>query len=85
MELVKSNIENKIYTLRGLQVMLDSDLAELYHTETKIINRAVRRNANPFPVEFMFQLKVHERPISCCKKRGSGEPAVVSPHTICRR
>lgn len=60
MELVKSNIENKIYTLRGLQVMLDSDLAELYHTETKIINRAVRRNANRFPVEFMFQLTVQE-------------------------
>ena len=60
MELVKSNIANKIYTLRGRQVMLDSDLAELYHTETKIINRAVRRNANRFPVEFMFQLTMQE-------------------------
>ena len=56
MELVKSNIENKIYLVRGVQVMLDSDLAELYNTETKFINRAVKRNASRFPIEFMFQL-----------------------------
>ncbi|HNX56789.1 MAG TPA: ORF6N domain-containing protein, partial [Prolixibacteraceae bacterium] len=39
MELAQSNIENKIYAIRGVQVMLDSDLAELYNTETKFINR----------------------------------------------
>lgn len=60
MELVKSNIENKIYTVRGLQVMLDSDLAELYNTETKFINRAVKRNIDRFPTEFMFQLTEQE-------------------------
>jgi len=60
MELVKSNIENKIHLIRGLQVMLDSDLAELYNTETKFINRAVQRNASRFPIEFMFQLTEQE-------------------------
>ena len=60
MELVKSNIENKIYLIRGVQVMLDSDLAELYHSETKFINRAVKRNASRFPEEFMFQLTEQE-------------------------
>lgn len=60
MESVQSNIENKIYTIRGVQVMLDSDLAELYNTETKFINRAVKRNASRFPNEFMFQLTEQE-------------------------
>lgn len=60
MELAKSNIENKIYLVRGVQVMLDSDLAELYNTETKFINRAVKRNASRFPTEFMFQLTEQE-------------------------
>ena len=60
MELVQSNIENKIYAIRGVQVMLDSDLAELYNTETKFINRAVKRNASRFPNEFMFQLSEQE-------------------------
>jgi hypothetical protein len=60
MELVQSNIENKIYAIRGVQVMLDSDLAEFYNTETKFINRAVKRNASRFPKEFMFQLTEQE-------------------------
>jgi len=60
MELAKSNIENKIYLVRGVQVMLDSDLAGLYNTETKFINRAVKRNASRFPIEFMFQLTEQE-------------------------
>lgn len=53
-------IQDKIFTIRGLQVMLDSDLAELYATETKFINRAVKRNPNRFPEDFMFQLKEKE-------------------------
>ncbi|MBN1768710.1 MAG: ORF6N domain-containing protein [Prolixibacteraceae bacterium] len=60
MDLVKNNIENKIHIVRGVQVMLDSDLAELYNTETKFINRAVKRNPNRFPAEFMFQLTEQE-------------------------
>lgn len=53
-------IRDKILNIRGLQVMLDSDLAELYDTETKFINRAVKRNPNRFPEDFMFQLKEKE-------------------------
>lgn len=54
------NIQNKIFNIRGLQVMLDSDLAELYLTETKFINRAVKRNPKRFPEDFMFQLSEKE-------------------------
>ena len=50
------SIESKIHTIRGFQVMLDRDLAELYEVETRILNQAVKRNINRFPIEFMFQL-----------------------------
>ena len=50
------NIKNLIYTIRGKQVMLDSDVAMLYHCETKYINRVVKRNIERFPKEFCFQL-----------------------------
>jgi hypothetical protein len=47
---------NKIYEIRGLKVMLDSDLSELYGVETRVLNQAVQRNTNRFPKDFMFQL-----------------------------
>ena len=53
-------IENKIFELRGQRVMLDSDLAELYEVETKNLNKAVKRNSDRFPVDFMFQLTEEE-------------------------
>ncbi|MBI5002004.1 ORF6N domain-containing protein [Candidatus Woesearchaeota archaeon] len=53
-------IKNKIYTLRGMQVMLDADLAVLYNVETKQINRAVKRNSERFPNDFMFQISLKE-------------------------
>lgn len=56
MEISISHIENKIYTLRGLQVMLDSDLAELYQVEPRVLNQAVKRNSERFPENFCFQL-----------------------------
>ncbi len=49
-------IEKKIYLFRGYKVMIDKDLADLYHVETKIFNRAVKRNIDRFPLDFMFQL-----------------------------
>jgi phage regulator Rha-like protein len=49
-------IERKIYLLRRQKVMLDSDLAVLYGIETKLLNKAVKRNAERFPSDFMFQL-----------------------------
>jgi hypothetical protein len=61
MEIIKhENIESRIFTIRQVQVMLDSDLAILYQTETKFINRAVKRNPQRFPNEFMFQLTEKE-------------------------
>ncbi len=58
--LIKSEIESRIFTIRGIQVMLDSDLAELYGTETKFINRAVSRNQDRFPTDFAFRLNDEE-------------------------
>jgi len=51
---------NKIYEIRGLKVMLDSDLAELYGIETKRLNEQIRRNIDRFPEDFMFQLTESE-------------------------
>ena len=53
-------IIGKIYLIRGEKVMLDRDLAALYEVETKALNRAVKRNINRFPPDFMFQLSKEE-------------------------
>ena len=56
----KDNIQNKIYTIRGVSVMIDRDLAELYQVETRRINEQVKRNIERFPEDFMFQLTKDE-------------------------
>ncbi|MGN5955141.1 ORF6N domain-containing protein [Sphingobacterium lactis] len=56
----RKEIENLIYTIRGKQVMLDSDLAKLYQVETKNLNKAVKRNIERFPQSFCFQLTEEE-------------------------
>jgi hypothetical protein len=53
-------IEKMIYIVCGQKVMLDSDLAELYEVDTKVLNQAVKRNAKRFPEDFMFQLSNQE-------------------------
>jgi len=53
-------IERRIYLLRGLRVMLDSDLAALYGVATKALNQATRRNQKRFPKDFMFRLTAKE-------------------------
>ena len=53
-------VESKIFLIRGKQVMVDRDLAELYGVETKVINQAVKRNLERFPEEFRFQLTLEE-------------------------
>ena len=58
--IVFEQIENKIYNIRGERVMLDSDLAEIYNVTTKRLNEQVRRNADRFPEDFMFQLTEKE-------------------------
>ena len=54
-------LETLIHVVRGMKVILDSDLAQLYGAETKLLNRAVKRHAERFPPEFMFQLTNEER------------------------
>ena len=49
-------IKKMIYEIRGQRVMLDSDLAELYDVELKVMNQSVKRNIKRFPSDFMFQL-----------------------------
>ena len=53
-------IQQKIYVIRGEQVMLDYDLAEMYGMETKRLKETVKRNINRFPSDFMFQLTKEE-------------------------
>ena len=56
----QSDIQRRIYTIRGVQVMLDRDIAQLYQVETKVLNQAVKRNARRFPDYYMFQLTEDE-------------------------
>lgn len=58
--IISKTIKDKIHTIRSLQVILDSDLAELYNVETKNLNKAVKRNIKRFPEEFMFKLTENE-------------------------
>ena len=53
-------IQSRIYEIRGQKIMLDFDLAELYEVETKVLNQAVKRNPERFPIRFMFRLTVTE-------------------------
>jgi len=57
----ESIIRDRIYSIRGYQVMLDRDLAELYGVETKVLNQAVKRNKGRFPENYRFQLSVIEK------------------------
>jgi hypothetical protein len=53
-------IQNKIFLIRGMRVMLDFDLAEMYEIENKRLKEAVRRNRNRFPSDFMFEINREE-------------------------
>ena len=57
----QKHIESQIFTIRGLQVMIDRDLAEMYQVETKVLNQAVKRNSERFPIQFRFQLTENEK------------------------
>jgi len=59
-EITSVLVEKKIFLIRGKQVMIDRDLAELYGVETKRITEAVKRNIERFPEEFRFQLTAEE-------------------------
>jgi len=55
------DLKKRIYAIRGIQVMLDTDLAGLYGTDTKRLNEQVKRNIKRFPNDFMFQLTRKEK------------------------
>ena len=81
------NIKNLIYTIRGRQVMLDSDVAKLYNCETKYVNRVVKRNIERFPEEFCFQLTENEFQLLRCqfvtlKSNGRGQHRKYMPYVF---
>lgn len=66
-ELAIEDIKNLIYMIRGKQVMIDNDVANIYHCETKYLNRVVKRNIERFPEEFCFQLTEDEFEVLRCQ------------------
>jgi hypothetical protein len=80
----EENIQNKIYTIRGVQVMLDRDLAELYDVDTKVLNQAVKRNEARFPHDFRFQLTMQEKdePVTNCDRLNSLKHSSVNPYVF---
>ena len=66
--LTVDKIQNRVYVIRGQQVMLDCDIAEIYGYEVKRLNQQVKRNITRFPEDFMFQLEKDEIP-ACLKSQ----------------
>jgi ORF6N domain len=56
LSITETAIESKIYLIRGQKVMMDSDLAEMYGVETRVLKQAVKRNMDKFPEDFMFEM-----------------------------
>jgi len=89
-ELIKTEgLAGKIHLIRGVQVMLDRDLAELYETETRMLKQAVKRNVNRFPSDFMFELNdtdinrlVSQSVIPSRKHLGGAVPLVFSEQGV---
>lgn len=81
-------IHQKIYEIRGQRVMLDFDLAELYEVETRVLNQAVKRNIDIFPIDFMFQLSENEwsdmssQFVMTSKRPKSAIPMVFTEHGV---
>ena len=67
--LTEQIMKEKIYTIRGIEVMLDFDLAQIYGYTTKSFNQQVKRNGDKFPEDFMFQLNKKELPANCLKSQ----------------
>ena len=91
----RERIESCIYLIRNQKVMLDSDLAALYGVETKALNRAIKRNQERFPEDFMFQLTKEEVDLLRChfgtlkddpgtapEKRGRGQHRKYLPYAF---
>jgi len=78
------NIRQRIFTIRGLQVMVDRDLAELYGVENKRLNEQVKRNIERFPEKFRFQLTKEEKDelVANCDRFKSLKHSTVLPHVF---
>ncbi len=78
------NIRQRIFTVRGLQVMVDRDLAELYGVENKRLNEQVKRNIERFPEKFRFQLTKEEKDelVANCDRFKSLKHSTVLPHVF---
>jgi hypothetical protein len=61
LKISREQIENRIFTIRGTQVMIDRDLAEMYQVGTKVLNQAVKRNIEGFPKAIRFHLSDNEK------------------------
>ena len=79
----ETSITNLIYTIRGKQVMLDSDLAALYQVETKYLNRQRGRNSDRFPEDFCFQLTKEEYDFLRCQNVTSKMKKAQEVEDIC--
>jgi len=79
-----SDIKNKIFTFRGLQVIIDRDLADLYGVEVKRLNEQVKRNIERFPVDFRFQLNNNEKNelVANCDRFNKLKHSSVNPHAF---
>ena len=79
-----SEIENMIFSFRGVQVMVDRDLAMLYGVETKVLNQAVKRNINRFPERFRFQLSQNETSelVTNCDRLRNLKHSSIHPHVF---
>ena len=80
----EETIKNKIYSIRGFQVMLDRDLAELYGVETKRLNEQVKRNIDRFPESFRFQLSESEKNelVAKCDRFNMLKHSTVNPYVF---
>ncbi len=83
-EITLSSIQNRIFTFRGLQVMIDRDLAELYDVPTKRLNEQVKRNLNRFPDSFRFQLADTEKNelVANCDRFKKLKHSTVNPYAF---
>ena len=81
---VTETIENRIFTIRGLKVMIDKDLAELYGVKTYRLNEAVKRNITRFPADFMFKLTDNELKelIANCDRFKTLKHSPTTPHAF---
>ena len=80
----QKEVGNRIFNIRGVQVMIDRDLAEMYSVETKVLNQAVKRNIERFPSIFRFQLSGDERSelVTICDRFDNLKHATVNPYAF---